>query len=64
MLRKTSIFKASTHPLIVAHPKDTLGDIYQKLCEHNAVVVVDTTGHFRGLISRKDVVKAILTRTD
>jgi len=64
MLRKISIFKASTHPLIEAHHKDTLGDIYEKLCEHNSVVVVDTTGHFRGIISRKDAVRAILTRTD
>lgn len=64
MLRKISIFKASTHPLIEAHPEDTLGDIYEKLCEHNSVVVVDTTGLFRGIISRKDAVRAILTRTD
>ena len=64
MLRKISIFKASTHPLIEAHPEDTLGDIYEKLCEHNSVVVVDTTGNFLGIISRKDAVKALLTRTD
>jgi len=64
MLRKISIFKASTHPLIEAHPEDTLGDIYEKLCENNSVVVVDTTGNFHGIISRKDAVKAMLTRTD
>ena len=64
MLRKISIFKASTHPLIETHPEDTLGDIYEKLCEHNSVVVVDTTGNFHGVISRKDAVRAILARTD
>jgi len=64
MLRKTSIAKASTHPLIKAWPDDTLGDIYEKLCKHNSVVVVDTTGHLQGVISRKDAVKAILTRSD
>ena len=61
MLRKISIAEASTHPLIKAWPDDTLGDIHQKLCKHNSVVVVDTTGHFQGIISRKDVVKAIIT---
>ena len=64
MLRKTSIDKASTHLLIKAWPDDTLGDIYEKLCKHNSVVVVDTTGHFQGIISRKDAVRAILTRSD
>ena len=64
MLQKISIAKASTHPLIKAWPDDTLGDIYQKLCKHNSVVVVDTTGHFQGIISRKDAIKAILTRSD
>ena len=64
MLRKVSIFKASTHPLIEAHVGNTLGDIYKKLCEHNAVVVVDANGNFLGIISRKDAVAAILSRTD
>lgn len=64
MLRKISIAKASIHPLIKAWPDDTLGDIHEKLCKHNSVVVVDTTGHFQGIISRKDVVKAIITRSD
>ena len=64
MLRKISIFKASTHPLIETHPDNTLGDIYEKLCEHNSVVVVDTTGNFHGILSRKDAVRAILDRTD
>ena len=64
MLRKISIAKVSTHPLIKAWPDDTLGDIYEKLCKHNSVVVVDTTGLFQGIISRKDAVKAILTRPE
>ena len=64
MLRKISIFKASTHALIEAHPHDTLGDIHEKLCENNAVVVVNPEGNFLGIITRKDAVKAILGRTD
>ena len=64
MLQKISIAEASVHPLVKAWPDDTLGDIHKKLCEHNSVVVVDTTGHFQGIISRKDVVKAIVTRPD
>lgn len=64
MLRNISIFKASTHALIEAHPEDTLGNIYQKLCENNAVVIVDTTGSFQGIVSRKDAVKAILAHDD
>jgi len=64
MLQKITIFKASTHPLIEAHPEDTLGDVYQKLCENNAVVIVDTNGSFQGIVSRKDAVKAILARDD
>jgi len=64
MLRKISIAKASIHPLIKAWPDDTLGDIHEKLCRHNSVVVVDTTGHFQGIISRKDVVKAVINRPD
>lgn len=64
MLQKISIAEASVHPLVKAWPDDTLGDIHKKLCEHNSVAVVDTTGHFQGIISRKDVVKAIVTRSD
>ncbi len=64
MLRKINIANASTHSLIKAWPEDTLGDIYEKLCKHNSVVVVDTTGHFQGIISRKDAVKTILIRSD
>ena len=64
MLRKISIFKASTHALIEAHPGDTLGDIHEKLCVNNTVVVVNPEGNFLGIITRKDAVKAILDRTD
>ncbi len=64
MLRKISIFKASTHPLIEAQLGDKLGDIYEKVCEHNAVVVVDADGCLQGIVSRKDVVKVILARSD
>ena len=64
MLKKTTIFKASTHDLIEAHPHDTLGDIHAKLCEHNAIVVVNPEGDFLGIVTRKDAVAAILNRAD
>ena len=64
MLRNISIAKASIHPLVRAWPDDTLGDIQEKLCKHNSVVVVDTVGHFKGIISRKDVVRQMLARAD
>jgi len=64
MLRKISISKAAIHPLVKAWPDDTLGDLHEKLCKHNSVVVVDSVGHFQGIISRKDVVGQILTRPD
>ena len=64
MLRKTTIFKASTHELIEAHPHDTLGNIHQKLCENNAVVIVNPEGDFLGIVTRKDAVEAILARAD
>ncbi|MFH1651460.1 MAG: CBS domain-containing protein [Chloroflexota bacterium] len=64
MLRKMTIFKASTHALIETRPQETLGDIHPKLCEHNAVVVVNPEGEFLGIITRKDAVKAILEVTD
>jgi len=64
MLRKITIFDASTHTLIHAHPDDTLGDIHKKLCEHNAIVVIDAEGDFLGIISRKDAVRVILDRAD
>jgi len=64
MLRKISISKAAIHPLVKAWPDDTLGDIHEKLCKHNSVVVVDNVGHFQGIVSRKDVVVQILSRPD
>lgn len=64
MLRKTTIFKASTHELIEAHPHDNLGDIHRKLCEHNAVVIVNPEGDFQGIVTRKDAVEAILAHAD
>ena len=64
MLKKKTIFDASTHALIHTHPDDTLGDIHKKLCEHNAVVVVNAEGNFLGIVSRKDAVRAILDNAD
>jgi len=64
MLQEISISKVATHLLVTGWPDDTLGDIYEKLCKHNSVVVVDTVGHFRGIISRKDAVKQMLGRPD
>ena len=64
MLRKISIAQAGTHPLVKASPSDTLGDIHAKLCEHNAVVAVDPDGSFKGIVSRSDAVKKILSRSD
>ncbi len=64
ILRKISIDKASAHSLIKAGPGDTLGGIYEKLCQHNSVVVVDTSGQLQGIVSRKDATKAMLTRSD
>ena len=64
MLLKISIDKIATHRLIKAWPDDTLGDIHEKLCRNNSVVIVDATGHFQGIISRKDTIKAVITRSD
>ena len=50
--------------MIKAWRDDTLSDIHEKLCKHNSVVVVDTVGHFKGIICRTDVVKAMLARAD
>ena len=61
MLQNTSVFKAKTHPLIEAQPGDILDDVLHKLYEHNSVAVVDTSGHFQGIVSRRDAVQAILT---
>ncbi len=64
MLRKIGITKVALHPLIKAWPNDTLCDIHEKLGEHNSVIVVDTTGHFKGIICRKDIVRQMLSRPD
>ena len=64
MLRKMTIFKASTHALIETRPNATLGDEHPKLCEHNAVVIVNPEGEFRGILTRKDAVRVILDRED
>jgi signal-transduction protein with cAMP-binding, CBS, and nucleotidyltransferase domain len=64
MLRKISISNVALHPLIKALPDDTLGDIHSKLGQHNSVVVVDTTGHFKGIICRKDIVRKMLSEPD
>ena len=64
MLRKTTIFKASTHELIEAHLHDKLGDIHSKLCNHNAVVIVNPEGDFLGIVTRKDAIEAILSNAD
>jgi signal-transduction protein with cAMP-binding, CBS, and nucleotidyltransferase domain len=64
MLRKISISNVALHPLIKALPDDTLGDIHSKLGQHNSVVVVDTTGHFKGIICRKDMVRKMLSEPD
>jgi CBS domain-containing protein len=64
MLRNISVARAAIHPLVKAWPDDTLGDIHEKLCKHNSVVVVDNVGHFQGIISRKDVVREMLSRPE
>jgi len=64
MLRNISIARAVIHTLVKAWPDDTLGDIHEKLCKHNSVVVVDNVGHFQGIISRKDVVRETLSRPE
>lgn len=64
MLRKISISNVALHPLIKALSDDTLGDIHSKLGQHNSVVVVDTTGHFKGIICRKDIVRKMLSEPD
>ncbi len=64
MMRTIRLLKASTHVLILAHPGETLGEIHGRLCDHNAVVVVDREGKLQGIVTRKDAIKAILERTD
>lgn len=64
MVWKISVFQAATHTLVVAHIGDKVGDVHRKICEHNSVVVIDTNGDLRGILSRKDVVRAIVNRRD
>jgi signal-transduction protein with cAMP-binding, CBS, and nucleotidyltransferase domain len=56
--------KASTHALIQAHAGETLGEIHGRLCDSNAVVVVDAEGKLQGIVTRINVVRAILDRPD
>ncbi len=64
MLQSVRLLKASTHVLILARPGETLGEIHGRLCDHNAVVVVDTEGRLQGIVTRKNAVRAILERPD
>ncbi len=64
MLQDIRLLKASTHALIQARSQETLGEIHGRLCDHNAVVVVDPEGKLLGIVTRKDAVKAILARPD
>ena len=64
MLRKIGIAEASIHELITARLEDTLADIHDKLRKHNSVVVVDPTGYFQGIVSRRDVVMSMINRSD
>ena len=64
MLQTTRLMKASTHALIQAHAGETLGEIHGRLCDSNAVVVVDAEGKLQGIVTRINVVRAILDRPD
>jgi signal-transduction protein with cAMP-binding, CBS, and nucleotidyltransferase domain len=63
MLRNISIEKASTHEFIRCWSEDTLGDIHEKICKHNSIVVMDSNGCLHGIISRKDVVRIIISHS-
>ena len=63
-IAEVGIPKARLHPLVKARPDNTLGDIHPALCMHNSVVVLDTAGHLKGIVCRKDAVREILTRSD
>jgi len=60
VLRDIRLLKASTHVLILARPGETLGEIHGRLCDHNAVVVVDSEGRLQGIVTRKNALRAIL----
>ena len=64
MLRDIRLLKASTHVLILARPGETLGEVHGRLCDHNAVVVVDPEGRLQGIVTRKNALRAILARPD
>ena len=64
MLRDIRLLKASTHVLILARSGETLGEIHGRLCDHNAVVVVDPEGKLQGIVTRKNALRAILGRPD
>ncbi len=64
MLQTTRLMKASTHALILAHAGETLGQIHGRLCDNNAVVIVDSGGKLLGIVTRINVVKVILARPD
>jgi signal-transduction protein with cAMP-binding, CBS, and nucleotidyltransferase domain len=64
MLQNMRLLKASTHALILARAAETLGEIHGRLCDNNAVVVVDPDGKLEGIVTRINAVKAILARPD
>jgi signal-transduction protein with cAMP-binding, CBS, and nucleotidyltransferase domain len=64
MLQNKRLLKASTHALILARATETLGQIHGRLCDNNAVVVVDAEGNLEGIVTRINAVKAILARPD
>ncbi|MGA2762292.1 MAG: CBS domain-containing protein [Spirochaetia bacterium] len=64
MMRNIRLLKASTHVLILARPGETLGEIHGRLCDNNAVVIVDADGRLKGIVTRLNAVKAILERPD
>lgn len=63
-MRNIRLLKASTHVLILARPGETLGEIHGRLCDNNAVVIVDADGRLKGIVTRLNAVKAILERPD
>jgi signal-transduction protein with cAMP-binding, CBS, and nucleotidyltransferase domain len=64
VLQTTRLLKASTHALIQARAGETLGQIHGRLCDSNAVVVVDPEGKLQGIVTRINAVRAILDRPD
>ena len=64
MLQNMRLLKATTHALILARASETLGEIHGRLCDNNAVVVVDHDGRLQGIVTRINAVKVILARPD